>query len=478
VIRAGVIALAALLGPLCAVELSTGKAIDDAGCAILSPASVFQLGDRDVFARVAIRTYHPSERVTVQWLDPAGSVEQQISYPDLPSSRRLCLVSRLSVAGFPPASKPGLWRVETLLNGKVAALKTFHIAQTPHSGGASINSIIRREGMGGRTVLDLEGSSFAPGSVVHVARFTEAESWQYVALELPFDQSPTRLSVEIRNLEPGEYIAILRANDGSVSRPARFVVESGGGYNLPVPAGEQWVVTQGPYGSFSHWNRSLHAWDIAPRGAGYVVAMRSGVASTHDLGLHQTPYQHSFGNYITIDHGDGEYSHYAHLATGSFLVHDGDHVELGQPLAAVGNSGYTLGAGGGYHVHVHVTRSSPISAQSVPFQFGATAPRQATPVAQHPESVQVAEWWNRGLTVPPRTAALSIQVRAEKTSDALDLHVTAPDGRSYGPDPQEIRVADPQPGEWLISVEGMRGGMEPIEFQVHSRLEKQKPRTR
>ena len=33
-------------------------------------------------------------------------------------------------------------------------------------------------------------------------------------------------------------------------------------------------------------------------------------------------------------------------------------VEAGQKLAVVGNSGYTLGPGGGYHVHVHITRAT------------------------------------------------------------------------------------------------------------------------
>ena len=97
--------------------------------------------------------------------------------------------------------------------------------------------------------------------------------------------------------------------------------------------------------------------------------MKAGIAYTHDLGLQQDHRHHSFGNYITIDHGNGEFSHYAHLATGTFVVRNGEHVEQGQALATAGNSGYTLGEGGGYHVHVSVTRALPISSSSVPFQF-------------------------------------------------------------------------------------------------------------
>jgi hypothetical protein len=100
-----------------------------------------------------------------------------------------------------------------------------------------------------------------------------------------------------------------------------------------------------------------------------VVAMREGIVHTHDVGARQDHSRRTFGNYITIDHGDGDYSHYAHLASGTFLVHDGERVEQGQPLAIAGNSGYTLGEGGGYHVHVSVTHTLPIASASVPFEF-------------------------------------------------------------------------------------------------------------
>jgi murein DD-endopeptidase MepM/ murein hydrolase activator NlpD len=97
--------------------------------------------------------------------------------------------------------------------------------------------------------------------------------------------------------------------------------------------------------------------------------MRSGIAHTHDLGLGQSHTTRSFGNYITIDHGDGEFSHYAHLATGSFQIRDGQHVEAGTVLARAGNSGYTFGQSGGHHLHVHVTRALRIGSPSIPFEF-------------------------------------------------------------------------------------------------------------
>lgn len=53
------------------------------------------------------------------------------------------------------------------------------------------------------------------------------------------------------------------------------------------------------------------------------------------------------GNYIEIQHGNGEISKYGHLAYGSILVKVGDIVEKGQVIATVGKTGYVTGA----HLH-------------------------------------------------------------------------------------------------------------------------------
>ena len=45
------------------------------------------------------------------------------------------------------------------------------------------------------------------------------------------------------------------------------------------------------------------------------------------------------GNRIVIDHGDGEYSLFAHLKEGSLTVRAGDKINAGQPIAKIGASG-------------------------------------------------------------------------------------------------------------------------------------------
>ena len=56
------------------------------------------------------------------------------------------------------------------------------------------------------------------------------------------------------------------------------------------------------------------------------------------------------GNNIVIDHGNGEFSMYAHLKRGSVKVKPGDEVKAGQVLALVGNSGNSPVP----HLHYHL----------------------------------------------------------------------------------------------------------------------------
>jgi hypothetical protein len=54
------------------------------------------------------------------------------------------------------------------------------------------------------------------------------------------------------------------------------------------------------------------------------------------------------GNYVIIDHGNGEYSMLAHFQTGSVVVKPGDEVKRGQLLGRMGRSGMGSGL-----IHVH-----------------------------------------------------------------------------------------------------------------------------
>jgi murein DD-endopeptidase MepM/ murein hydrolase activator NlpD len=60
------------------------------------------------------------------------------------------------------------------------------------------------------------------------------------------------------------------------------------------------------------------------------------------------------GNHVVIDHGDGEFSFYAHLRPGSVGVHVGDAVTRGQRIGDVGSSGNSTEP----HLHFQVCDSA------------------------------------------------------------------------------------------------------------------------
>ncbi len=68
---------------------------------------------------------------------------------------------------------------------------------------------------------------------------------------------------------------------------------------------------------------------------GTVVNVQNGVA---DTALYYQPHA---GNCVTIDHGGGIYSMYAHLAQGSVPVQPGQTIPHGTVIGRMGNSGYS-----------------------------------------------------------------------------------------------------------------------------------------
>jgi murein DD-endopeptidase MepM/ murein hydrolase activator NlpD len=488
-------------------EGRTATSVSEQSCVVPKSVSVFQPADRQAFVWFVALQVRAGDQLRVEWLDPAGTISTTADYGELPNARELCFAAQLPIAGSAPASQPGNWTVRAVSNGAVAFSRTFTIAADPDNGGPVISSVIWSGARAQEIDFLVRGKNFQPGSNVLIAQYKEAGGWTYLASLQARDTTANQLTVHYAGLPANEYWVIVESPDGRMSRPSQFLIETGG-YKLPTAAGVPWVVTQGPYGTFSHWGNSLHAFDIAPRGGSCVVSMKAGIAYTHDLALQQDHRHHSFGNYITIDHGNGEFSHYAHLATGTFVVRNGEHVEQGQALATAGNSGYTLGEGGGYHVHVSVTRALPISSQSIPFQFEdlpdwtrgggyrTVVSSNASPLCdcgskrtlaagtagttsaegQLSGTVSVAQWWTDLISVSGRSKVLEVTLSWSGTPDDLDLHLMSPSGRHYAAyadttgysgntNPKSFRVPNPEAGLWRISVEGMRGSG-PINFGV------------
>ncbi|HEY5072306.1 MAG TPA: M23 family metallopeptidase [Caulobacteraceae bacterium] len=73
------------------------------------------------------------------------------------------------------------------------------------------------------------------------------------------------------------------------------------------------------------------------------------------------------GNHVVIDHGDGEYSLYAHLKPGSVLVKPGQAAKSGQPIGRLGSSGNSTAP----HLHFQVCDSPRVllDCAGIPISF-------------------------------------------------------------------------------------------------------------
>jgi len=72
-----------------------------------------------------------------------------------------------------------------------------------------------------------------------------------------------------------------------------------------------------------------------------------------------------YGNYIVVDHGDGEFALYGHIKQGSAKVKAGESVELGQQIAAIGASGSSLMP----HLHFQLQTTAGADGEGLPSYF-------------------------------------------------------------------------------------------------------------
>ncbi len=66
-----------------------GASASEDRCALTDTASTFPSTTRQIFFRFVLGAVRPADRVTVEWLDPAGTVESAIPYEQLPASASL-----------------------------------------------------------------------------------------------------------------------------------------------------------------------------------------------------------------------------------------------------------------------------------------------------------------------------------------------------------------------------------------------------
>ncbi len=105
------------------------------------------------------------------------------------------------------------------------------------------------------------------------------------------------------------------------------------------------------------WQASVYA----PAG-GVVVALEN---SVRDNEINRPNATLPWGNYVIIDHGQGEFSLLAHFKQDSLRVKVGDKVTSGQLLGLAGNSGFSYAP----HIHYQLQDGPSLGAQTLPATF-------------------------------------------------------------------------------------------------------------
>src|SRR6185295_3286309 len=147
------------------------------------------------------------------------------------------------------------------------------------------------------------------------------------------------------------------------------------GHELPYPVGTVYAVTQGN-NTGSHTGIEAWAYDFGIGVGQPIVASDSGTVKLVMKTSSQYGCSSSYandGNYVVVDHGNGQSSLYLHLKQNSVVVVKGDNVVKGQKIGEVGNSGWICGT----HLHYQLFKScTSWYCQSVPVLF---APRLRSP---------------------------------------------------------------------------------------------------
>ena len=136
-------------------------------------------------------------------------------------------------------------------------------------------------------------------------------------------------------------------------------------HQLPFRQGFETRVMQGFHGAHSHADDQPYAIDFLCDEGDAIVATRSAVVwevKEDSLSGCADASCDGDANYVLLDHGDGTYTGYHHLAPMGALVEPGQKVCRGQVIGVCGVTGYTTGA----HLHWELSDSAH---KTIPARF-------------------------------------------------------------------------------------------------------------
>ena len=189
-------------------------------------------------------------------------------------------------------------------------------------------------------------------------RYDNSKNKSYSVIEQNGVKGKNRLTQKIQKIN-GEITNVVTVTTEQLVEPIKEVIVRGGkeetyygsGYGTIVPTKGEWgwpatcSTISSPFGY--RWGYLHNGTDIA--GCGYgssIFAAQAGTVVT-------VATKAVDGNYITIDHHNGYYTMYCHLA--GQLVREGQNVEKGQVIGTMGKSGYATGV----HVHFAMWKGFP-----------------------------------------------------------------------------------------------------------------------
>lgn len=127
-------------------------------------------------------------------------------------------------------------------------------------------------------------------------------------------------------------------------------------YRLPFPIGEEFLLTQGFNGSFSHQGELPHALDFAMPEGTPIYAARNGkvvmLEGSNSKGGPTAEFM-EYANFITVMHDDGTFADYSHLKFRGVNVELGQKVRMGQLIGYSGATGFATGP----HLHFVVKKA-------------------------------------------------------------------------------------------------------------------------
>ena len=158
----------------------------------------------------------------------------------------------------------------------------------------------------------------------------------------------------------------LLALNGSVTVPQRYAIDFVGlnprGHAIEVAPDLLPQSTNAQWFGFDA--------DVLAVADGVVRDARDGQPDGKPLAPHAEPTDLTarglYGNFVVLEIAPGVFAHYAHLRSGSVLVHPGQHVRRGETIAHLGDSGNSAAP----HLHFHLS-DKPVFEQSegLPFRL-------------------------------------------------------------------------------------------------------------